>query len=93
MFEMLMSVQNTINVGKVIYKCKAPILQLPEDLKDEPCILPIRCFHFGRPGLLSKYGIREIFHILLTMPIESIPCERPFSALRHQKQRNRTTMV
>jgi hypothetical protein len=37
--------------------------------------------------------IREIFHILLTMPIESIPCERPFSALRRLKQRNRTTMV
>ena len=38
-------------------------------------------------------NIREIFHILLTMPIESVPCERPFSALRRLKQRNRTTMV
>ena len=27
-----------------------------QDLNDEPCILPIRCFHFGRPGLLSKYS-------------------------------------
>jgi hypothetical protein len=38
-------------------------------------------------------NIREIFHIPLTMPIESVPCERPFSALRRLKQRNRTTMV
>ena len=38
-------------------------------------------------------NIREIFHILLTMPIESVPCERPFSALRRLEQRNRTTMV
>ena len=27
------------------------------------------------------------------MSIESVPCERPFSALRRLKQRNRTTMV
>jgi hypothetical protein len=29
MFEMYMSVHNTINVSKVIYKCRAPILLLP----------------------------------------------------------------
>jgi hypothetical protein len=38
-------------------------------------------------------NIREIFHILLNMPIESVPCERPFFALRRLKQRNRTTMA
>ena len=27
------------------------------------------------------------------MPIESVPCEQPFSALRRLKQRNRMTMV
>ena len=62
-----------------------------QDLKDKPCILPIRCFHFGRPDYYPN--IREIFHILLTMPIESVPCERHFSALWRLKQRNRTTMV
>ena len=38
-------------------------------------------------------NIREIFHILLTMPIGSVPCERSFSALRRLKQWNRTAMV
>jgi len=38
-------------------------------------------------------SIREIFHILLTMPIGSVPCKRSFSALRRQKQWNRTAMV
>ena len=38
--------------------------------------------------------IREVFHILLTMPIGSVPCERSsFSALSRLKQWNRTTMV
>ena len=38
-------------------------------------------------------NIREIFHILLTMPIGSVPCERSFSALRRLKQWNRTAMI
>jgi hypothetical protein len=38
-------------------------------------------------------SIREIFHILLTMPIGSVPCERSFSVLRRRKQWNRTAMV
>jgi hypothetical protein len=38
--------------------------------------------------------IREVFHILLTMPIGSVPCERSsFSALSRLKQWNRTTLV
>jgi len=38
-------------------------------------------------------NIREIFHILLTMPMGSVPCERSFSALRYLKQWNRTAIV
>ena len=34
-----------------------------------------------------------MFHILLTMPIGSVPCERSFSDVLCLKQRNRTTMV
>ena len=30
-------------------------------------------------------NIREIFHILLTMPIGSVPCERSFSGLSRLK--------
>jgi len=38
-------------------------------------------------------SIRETFHILLTMPMGSVPCEHSFSSLRRLKQWNRTTMV
>ena len=38
-------------------------------------------------------NIREIFHILLTMPIGSVPCEQSFSDVGRLKQWNRTTMV
>jgi hypothetical protein len=38
-------------------------------------------------------NIRDIFHILLTMPIRSVPCERSFYDMRRLKQRSRTTMV
>jgi hypothetical protein len=48
-------------------------------------------FIFADPDYYPN--IREIFHILLTMSIESVPCERPCYALRRLKQRNRTTMV
>jgi hypothetical protein len=37
--------------------------------------------------------IHEIFHILLTMPVGSVPCERSISALRRFKSWNRTTMT
>ena len=61
------------------------------------------CNPFCKPSSLSDAfilahpdyypNIREIFHILLTMPIESVPCERSFSALSRLKQWNRTAMV
>jgi hypothetical protein len=59
-----------------------------QDLKDKPSSLFVAF-------ILADYcpNIREIFHILLTMPIGSVPCERSFSALRRLKQWNRTAMV
>jgi hypothetical protein len=60
------------------------------DLKDKPSSLSDA---FILADMDYYPNIREIFHILLTMPIGSIPCERSFSALMRLKQRNRTTMV
>ena len=61
-----------------------------QDLKDEPSSLSNA---FILADLDYYQNIREIFHILLTMPIGSVPRERSFSALRRLKQWNRTTAV
>jgi hypothetical protein len=61
-----------------------------QDLKDKPSSLSDA---FILADLDYYSNIREIFHILLTMLIGSIPWERSFSALSRLKQRNRTTMV
>jgi hypothetical protein len=61
-----------------------------QDLKDKPSSLSDA---FILADLDYYLNIREIFHILLTMPIGSVPWERSFSALSRLKQRNRTTMV
>jgi hypothetical protein len=53
-----------------------------QDLKDKPSSL-FEAFIFADPDYYPN--IREIFHILLTMPIGSVPCERSFSALRSLK--------
>ena len=60
------------------------------DLKDKPTSLS-DAFILADPDYYPN--IREIFHILLTMPIGSVPCERSFSDVWCLKQRNRTTMV
>ena len=54
-----------------------------QDLKDKPSSLS-NAFILADTDYYPN--IREIFHILLTMPIGSIPCERSFSALRRLKQ-------
>ena len=59
-----------------------------QDLKHKPSSLS-DAFIFAHPDYYPN--IREIFHILLTIPIGSLPCERSFSA--RLKQWNRTTMV
>jgi len=61
-----------------------------QDLKHKPSSLS-DAFLLAHPDYYPN--IREIFHILLTMPIGSVPCERSFSALSRLKQWNRTTMV
>jgi hypothetical protein len=61
-----------------------------QDLKHKPSSLS-DTFLLAHPDYYPN--IREIFHILLTMPIGSVPCERSFSALSRLKQWNRTTMV
>ena len=61
-----------------------------QDLKHKPSSLS-DAFLLAHPNYYPN--IREIFHILLTMPIGSVPCERSFSALSRLKQWNRTTMV
>ena len=38
-------------------------------------------------------NIYEVFKLLLTSPVGSIPCERSFSALRRLKDRSRSTMT
>jgi hypothetical protein len=59
------------------------VIPFRQDLKDKPSSLFVAF-------ILADYcpNIREIFHILLTMPIGSVPCERSFSALRRLKQCN-----
>ena len=61
-----------------------------QDLKNKPSSLLVAFILAD-----SDYypNIREIFHILLTMPIGSVPCERSIPALRRLKQWNRTAMV
>jgi hypothetical protein len=61
-----------------------------QDLKDKPSSLFVA---FILADSDYSPSIREIVHILLTMPTWSVPCERSFSALRRLKQRNRTAMV
>ena len=61
-----------------------------QDLKHKPSSLS-DAFIFAHPDYYPN--IREIFHILLTIPIGSLPCERSFSALSRLKQWNRPTMV
>ena len=61
-----------------------------QDLKDKPSSLFVAFILAD-----SDYypNIHEIFNILLTMPIGSVPCERSIPALRRLKQWNRTAMV
>ena len=61
-----------------------------QDLKDKPSSL-FDVLILADPDYYLN--IREMFHILLTMPIGSVPCERSFSDVWCLKQRNRTTMV
>jgi hypothetical protein len=61
-----------------------------DDLKDTPKSLA-ESFVLSDPEYYPN--IHEICHILLTMPVGSVPCERSFSALRRLKGWNRTTMT
>ena len=61
-----------------------------QNFKDKPSSL-FDAFILADPDYYSN--IREFFHILLTMPIRSVPCERSFYDVGRLKQRNRTTMV
>ena len=61
-----------------------------DDLNDTPKSLA-ESFVLSDPEYYPD--IHEIFHILLTMPVGSVPCERSISALRRFKSWNRTTMT
>jgi hypothetical protein len=61
-----------------------------DDLKDTPKSLA-ESFVLSDPEYYPKF--HEICHILLTMPVGSVPCARSFSALRRLKSWNRTTMT
>ena len=65
-----------------------------QDLKHKPSSLSSLSDVFSLADSDYCPYIREVFHILLTMPIGSVPCERSsFSALSRLKQWNRTTLV
>jgi hypothetical protein len=60
-----------------------------QDNKEKPSSLS-DAFILADPDYYPN--ICEIFHILLTMPLGSVPCEWSFSSLRRLKQWNGTTM-
>ncbi|CAC5375766.1 unnamed protein product [Mytilus coruscus] len=59
-------------------------------LKDPPTSLS-ESFILADPDYFPN--INTIFHLLLTTPVGSVPCEGSFSALRRLKLWNRTTMT
>ena len=63
---------------------------LCQDLKDKPSSLFVGFILADSDYYPNNH---EIFHIVLTLPIGSVPCERSFSGLRRLKQWNRTAMV